>query len=97
MKFKPTKYQLTNVLTGRVFADEGWTLADPQTPSPSLVRAVYETRLFEPREDLKGLYRYAQWLWRTSISPSRVTGPRLAPRWKPAPSRKRKPSPFAPV
>ncbi len=62
MKFKPTKYQLTNVLTGRVFADEGWTLADPQTPSPSLVRAVYETRLFEPREDLKGLYRYAQWL-----------------------------------
>ena len=109
MKFKPTKYQLTNVLTGRVFADEGWTLADPQTPSPSLVRAVYETRLFEPREDLKGLYRYAQWLpiCRTlehSHAPitykskgSRATGPRLAPRWKPAPSRKRKPSPSAPV
>ena len=60
--FKPTNYQLENVGTGRVFSDEGWTLADPESPSPSLVRAVYEHRQFNPREELKGLYRYADWM-----------------------------------
>ena len=60
--FKPTNYQLENVGTGRIFSDEGWTLADPESPSPSLVRAVYEHRQFNPREELKGLYRYADWL-----------------------------------
>lgn len=60
-QFKPTSYKLQNVADGRVFLDEGWTLADPQSPKPSLVRAVYQTR-FTPREDLKGLYRYADWL-----------------------------------
>ncbi len=62
MKFEPTKYQLMNVGTGRMLEDEGWTLADPQAPAPSLVRAVYETKQFTPREDLDGLYRYANWL-----------------------------------
>lgn len=60
--FKPTNYQLENVGTGRIFSDEGWTLADPESPSPSLVRAVYEHRQFNPREELKGLYRYADWM-----------------------------------
>ena len=60
--FKPTKYKLVNVGTGRVFEDEGWTIADPEATSPSLVRAVYENTKFKPREDLKGLYRYAEWL-----------------------------------
>ena len=62
MRFKPTEYQLINVGTGRVLQDEGWTLADPEAPAPSLVRAVYETKQFTPREDLDGLYRYANWL-----------------------------------
>ena len=60
--FKPTKYKLVNVGTGRVFEDEGWTIADPEATSPSLVRAVYENTKFTPREDLNGLYRYAEWL-----------------------------------
>ena len=60
--FKPTKYKMVNVGTGRVFEDEGWTIADPEATSPSLVRAVYENTKFTPREDLKGLYRYAEWL-----------------------------------
>lgn len=62
MKFKKTEYQLMNVGTGRVFEDSGWTLNDPQTPKPSLVRAVYESKQFNPREDLNGLFRYAEWL-----------------------------------
>ena len=51
-----------NVATGRIFDDEGWTLADPQSPGPSLVRAVYANSKFTPREDLKGIYRYADWM-----------------------------------
>lgn len=62
MKFKPTSYKLMNISDGRVFEEEGWTLNDPQAKEPSLVRAVYENEKFTPREDLKGLYRYAEWL-----------------------------------
>ena len=62
MKYQGTKYKLMNVGTGRVFEDRGWTLADPEAPSPSLVRAVYENKKFTPRDDLDGLYRYAEWM-----------------------------------
>ncbi|MGM9767944.1 MAG: cysteate synthase [Candidatus Cryptobacteroides sp.] len=62
MAFKPTNYKLLNVATGRVFEDEGWTLSDPESDSPSLIRAVYEKSRFEPIEGRKGLYRYANWL-----------------------------------
>lgn len=62
MKFEPTNYQLMNVGTGRIFDDGEWTLADPQAPSPSLVRAIYENKQFTPRKDLEGLYRYSEWL-----------------------------------
>ena len=51
-----------NVATGRVFDDGGWDLSDPQGGSPSLVRAVYARKQFTPRPDLKGLYRYAEWM-----------------------------------
>ncbi|MCQ2374323.1 MAG: cysteate synthase [Salinivirgaceae bacterium] len=60
--FKPTEYKLVNVADGRELEDTGWTLADPQSEKPSLVRAVYANKKFEPREDLDGFYRYANWL-----------------------------------
>lgn len=62
MKYQGTKYKLMNVGTGRIFEDRGWTLADPESHTPSLVRAVYENKKFTPRNDLKGLYRYAEWM-----------------------------------
>jgi len=62
MKFKPTKYHLVNVKTGREFEDKGWTLSDPEGDSPSLVRAVYENKKFTPRPELDGIYRYADWM-----------------------------------
>ena len=62
MKFKQTKYHLTNVADGRAFEDAGWTLVDPESESPSLIRAVYDSKHFTPREDLDGLYRYAEWM-----------------------------------
>lgn len=62
MKFKPTEYKLMNVESGRVFEDRGWTLSDPESTVPALVRAVYANKQFTPREDLDGLYRYAEWM-----------------------------------
>lgn len=62
MNFKPTKYNLVCCATGRRFEDAGWTLADPECSSPSLVRAEYENRQYNPRTDLDGFYRYADWL-----------------------------------
>lgn len=62
MSFKPTEYTLMCCATGRRFEDKGWTLADPQCECASLIRAEYETRTFNPRNDLDGFYRYADWL-----------------------------------
>lgn len=62
MGFKATKYHLVNVADGHEFEDKGWTLSDPDFNSPSLVRAVYENTRFNPREDLEGIYRYADWM-----------------------------------
>ena len=62
MKFEPTPYRLMNVGTGREFEDKGWTLGDPEGGAPALVRAVYGRKQFTPREDLDGIYRYANWM-----------------------------------
>lgn len=51
-----------NVADGHEFEDSGWTLNDPSGDSPSLIRAVYDNRKFTPRDDLDGIYRYAEWL-----------------------------------
>ena len=62
MKFNKTRYQLKNVADGHEFEDGGWTLADPESSVPSLIRAVYENKHFTPRENLDGIYRYADWM-----------------------------------
>ena len=62
MNFKPTDYSLVCCADGHRFNDCGWSLADPQCGGPSLVRAEYANKQFNPREDLDGLYRYADWL-----------------------------------
>ncbi len=61
-RIKPTSYKLENVADGHIFEDSGWALADPQSKTPSLVRAVYANKFFNPKEGRYGLYRYAEWL-----------------------------------
>ena len=62
MAFKPIKYKLVTIGTGREFEDTGWILSDPESGTPSLVRAVYDNARFSPDDSLDGLYRYACWL-----------------------------------
>ena len=63
MRFKRTKYDLINVADGHRFEDKGWTLSDPAGKKPSLVRADYESKTFEPEGGpRRGIYRYACWM-----------------------------------
>ena len=83
MSFEPTSYRLMNVATGRVFDDAGWMMGDPEGDGPSLVRAVYENKRFTPRDDLDGIYRYAEWMpirrtLRKSCAPVTYKSRRLA-------------------
>lgn len=60
--FKPTKYTLKCVATGREFDDSGWILDDAEHKSPSLVRAQYEKKQIELKPDSYGLYKFCDWL-----------------------------------
>lgn len=62
MEIKPTSYILENCATKRQFADEGWMLTDPQHKDPALVRAVYEKKQIEFKDNSYGLYKFADWM-----------------------------------
>ncbi len=62
MEIKPTSYKLLNCATGRQFEDQGWTLADPQHNEPALVRAVYEKKQIEFKDNSYGIYKFADWM-----------------------------------
>ena len=62
MKFSPTEYSLVSAATGTQRPDtEGWTLAFPDEP-PALIRASYKLKHIHFRDNLEGIYRYADWL-----------------------------------
>ncbi len=60
--FKPTKYTLSCVATGREFDDTGWILDDAECKTPSLVRANYEKKQIEVKPDSYGFYKFCDWL-----------------------------------
>jgi cysteate synthase len=60
--FKPTKYILESIATGKQFEDEGWTLAAPQEEKPSLIRAIYDKKQINVKDDSWGFYKFADWL-----------------------------------
>ena len=60
--FKPTKYTLQCVATGREFDDAGWILDDPESRTPSLVRANYATKQLNIKSEEYGFYKFCDWL-----------------------------------
>ena len=60
--FKPTKYKMTCVATGREFDDTGWILDDAEYKAPSLVRANYVAKKLEVKPESYGLYKFCDWL-----------------------------------
>ena len=60
--FKPTKYKMTCVATGREFEDTGWILDDHECKAPSLVRANYEAKRLDVKHEGYGFYKFCNWL-----------------------------------
>lgn len=60
--FKPTKYTLQCIATGREFDDNGWILDDPECKTPSLVRANYANKELNLKSDDYGFYKFCDWL-----------------------------------
>jgi cysteate synthase len=60
--FKPTKYTLQCIATGREFDDAGWILDDPECKTPSLVRANYANKQLNLKSDDYGFYKFCDWL-----------------------------------
>jgi len=61
-EFTKTNYQLQSVKTGKIFNDAGWTLDAPGETEPTLIRAVYEKKQLEVKDNSWGLYKFADWL-----------------------------------
>jgi len=60
--FSPTKYILKSFKTGKEFNDEGWMLDAPGEAEPTLIRAIYDKKQIEVKDDSWGLYKFADWL-----------------------------------
>ena len=60
--YKPTKYTLKCVATGREFDDTGWILDDHEFKGHSLVRANYAAKKLNIKPESYGLYKYCDWL-----------------------------------
>jgi cysteate synthase len=60
--FSPTNYKLKSFKSGKEFNDKGWTLDAPGELEPSLIRAIYEKKQIDVKDDSWGLYKFADWL-----------------------------------
>ena len=61
-KFEKTLYKLQSVNTGKLFEDNLWTLDAPEETKPSLIRAIYEKKQLELKDNSFGLYRFSDWM-----------------------------------
>lgn len=60
--FTKTNYTLQSVKSGKTFEDAGWTMDAPGENEPTLVRALYEKKQLDVKDDSWGLYKFADWL-----------------------------------
>lgn len=61
-EFQATQYKLESVKSGKRFDDEGWTLDAPGESDPSLIRAIYEKKQLEVKDESLGIYKFSDWL-----------------------------------
>ena len=60
--FAKTNYLLQSVKSGKTFDDTGWVLDAPNEKDPTLIRAIYEEKQLDVKDDSWGLYKFADWL-----------------------------------
>ncbi len=57
-----TNYILQSVNTKKTFEDIGWMMVAPGEDMPTLIRAIYEKKQLEVKDDSYGLYKFSDWL-----------------------------------
>jgi cysteate synthase len=57
-----TNYRLKSIASGKTFEDKGWTLNAPGEDVPGLVRAIYEKKRLDLKDNSYGLFKFADWL-----------------------------------
>ncbi len=62
LQIPKTTYRLQSVSTGKIFDDTGWMLDAPGESMPTLVRAIYDRKQLELRDEAFGIYRFSDWL-----------------------------------
>ncbi|WP_193323729.1 cysteate synthase [Marinifilum sp. N1E240] len=60
--FRPTDFILESMQTGKRFADAGWTLDAPGEDKPCLVRAIYDKKQLNVKDNSLGIYKFSDWL-----------------------------------
>ena len=60
--FSPTRYKLKSFVSGKEYEDTGWLLDAPGEKEPTLIRAIYDRRQIDVKDDSWGLYKFADWL-----------------------------------
>jgi len=60
--FQATQYILESIKSGKRFEDEGWTLDAPNETDPSLIRAIYEKKQLDVKDNSLGIYKFSDWL-----------------------------------
>ncbi|MBI9036168.1 MAG: cysteate synthase [Bacteroidales bacterium] len=57
-----TNYHLQSIATGKTFEDSGWMLDAPGEEQPTLIRAIYEKKQIDIKDNTYGIYKFADWL-----------------------------------
>lgn len=60
--FTKTNYVLQSLASSKTFEDQGWTLNAPNEKEAALIRAIYEKKQLEVKDDSYGLFKFADWL-----------------------------------
>lgn len=60
--FRPTDFILESMQTGKRFADAGWTLDAPGEDKPCLIRAIYDKKQINVKDNALGIYKFSDWL-----------------------------------
>lgn len=62
MNFRATEYILESLGTGKKFEDAGWTLDAPAEEKACLIRASYQKKQLDVKDNSLGIYKFSDWL-----------------------------------
>lgn len=62
LQLDKTKYRLLSTYSGKTYEDSGWMLEAPNEEKPGLIRAVYDKKQLQVKDDTYGIYKFADWL-----------------------------------